>query len=153
MRVAYENLVKRFVKGALERSTETLKPSDNLISAGLSSLDIMRIAGLLTKHGYSVTFAELIQDPCIASWTKLIEESESLKSSDCNPRSSKAPSIEGALFPISSVQHAYMVGRRDGQELGGTACHAYMEFECESLRYYQARKAVAPLIKASYASR
>ena len=58
MRVAYENLVKRFVEEALERSTETLKPSDNLISAGLSSLDIMRIAGLLTKHGYSVTFAE-----------------------------------------------------------------------------------------------
>lgn len=146
MRVAYENLVKRFVEEALERSTETLKPSDNLISAGLSSLDIMRIAGLLTKHGYSVTFAELIQDPCIASWTKLIEESESLKSSDCNPRSSKAPSIEGALFPISSVQHAYMVGRRDGQELGGTACHAYMEFECESLDITRLEKAVSLLL-------
>lgn len=39
-----------------------------------------------------------------------------------------------------------MVGRRDGQELGGTACHAYMEFECESLDITRLEKAVSLLL-------
>jgi len=49
-------LVGRLVEEMLGLSKEELSPSDNLISLGLGSLDIMRIAGLLTKNGCNVTF-------------------------------------------------------------------------------------------------
>lgn len=53
-------LVGRLVEEMLGLSKEELSPSDNLISLGLGSLDIMRIAGLLTKNGCNVTFSELV---------------------------------------------------------------------------------------------
>lgn len=49
-------LVGRLVEEMLGLSKEELSPSDNLISLGLGSLDIMRIAGLLTKNGCCYLF-------------------------------------------------------------------------------------------------
>lgn len=119
-------LVGKLVGEMLGLSKEELSPSDNLISLGLGSLDIMRIAGLLTKNGCNVTFSELVSNPCMASWVNFARERSARSSSNGSPLLGSANYSKGDPFPITSVQHAYMVGRRDGQELGGTACHAYM---------------------------
>ena len=60
-------LVGKLVGEMLGLSKEELSPSDNLISLGLGSLDIMRIAGLLTKNGCNVTFSELVSNPQITA--------------------------------------------------------------------------------------
>ena len=139
-------LVGKLVGEMLGLSKEELSPSDNLISLGLGSLDIMRIAGLLTKNGCNVTFSELVSNPCMASWVNFARERSARSSSNGSPLLGSANYSKGDPFPITSVQHAYMVGRRDGQELGGTACHAYMEFECGSLDAAKLERAVELLI-------
>lgn len=139
-------LVGKLVEEMLGLSKEELSPSDNLISLGLGSLDIMRIAGLLTKNGCNVTFSELVSNPCMASWVNFARERSARSSSNGSPLLGSANYSKGDPFPITSVQHAYMVGRRDGQELGGTACHAYMEFECGSLDAAKLERAVELLI-------
>lgn len=75
-------LVGKLVGEMLGLSKEELSPSDNLISLGLGSLDIMRIAGLLTKNGCNVTFSELVSNPCMASWVTSGEMAYIVKSAD-----------------------------------------------------------------------
>ena len=36
-------------------------------------------------------------------------------------------------FPLTDIQHAYLIGRNEAYELGNIACHGYFELECESL--------------------
>ena len=36
-------------------------------------------------------------------------------------------------FPLTDVQYAYWVGREDNQVLGGIGCHAYLEFDGNSV--------------------
>ncbi|MFG1779686.1 amino acid adenylation domain-containing protein [Micromonospora sp. NPDC049048] len=36
-------------------------------------------------------------------------------------------------FPLTDLQAAYWVGRREGQRLGGTACHGYLELDVREL--------------------
>jgi len=36
-------------------------------------------------------------------------------------------------FPLADIQHAYLVGRRRGLELGGVSSHSYFEFDCPAL--------------------
>lgn len=36
-------------------------------------------------------------------------------------------------FPLTDIQQAYWVGRREGLELGNVAIHAYLEMECQGL--------------------
>ena len=110
-------LVGKLVGEMLGLSKEELSPSDNLISLGLGSLDIMRIAGLLTKNGCNVTFSELVSNPCMASWVNFARERSARSSSNGSPLLGSANYSKGDPFPITSVQHAYMVGRRDGQVL------------------------------------
>lgn len=45
------------------------------------------------------------------------------------------PDIAGRYdpFPLTDLQSAYLLGRNKGFELGGVACHGYLEFEFESL--------------------
>ena len=78
-------LVGKLVGEMLGLSKEELSPSDNLISLGLGSLDIMRIAGLLTKNGCNVTFSELVSNPCMASWVNFARERSARSSSNGSP--------------------------------------------------------------------
>lgn len=80
-------LVGKLVGEMLGLSKEELSPSDNLISLGLGSLDIMRIAGLLTKNGCNVTFSELVSNPCMASWVNFARERSARSSSNGSPLS------------------------------------------------------------------
>lgn len=93
-------LVGKLVGEMLGLSKEELSPSDNLISLGLGSLDIMRIAGLLTKNGCNVTFSELVSNPCMASWVNFARE-RSARSSLMAALSS-VPQITAKATPFRS---------------------------------------------------
>lgn len=101
-----------------------LADADNLLEHGLDSLKIMRLAGEWRRAGASVTFAKLIESPCLQDWFAML-------SATCEPQCICAPDHteeQQGPFALTDVQYAYWIGRRDGQPLGGVGCHAYLEF-------------------------
>ena len=103
---------------------------DNLLSLGLDSLKIMRLLGKWRRAGAEVTFAELIETPTLSHWAYLLGEKCSKGSRNrVETRETPTPENTGGAFPLTDVQHAYWIGRSDGQPLGGNGCHAYLEID------------------------
>ena len=103
---------------------------DNLIELGLDSLKIMRIVNKWRRAGSVVTFAELIEAPRLRDWWSLLQK----KNTEFPAVSEVAIEIEAygdvnQPFPLTDVQRAYWIGRRDDQPLGGVGCHAYLEID------------------------
>lgn len=106
--------------------------TENLISLGLDSLKIMRLATLWRKEGAAVDFASLMESPTLEAWVNLLNhrcigETETVVTP-------QVPPVQNAPFPLTDVQHAYWIGRRDSQPLGGVGCHAYIELDGVGIR-------------------
>ncbi|MDG4864042.1 AMP-binding protein, partial [Streptomyces sp. T-3] len=49
-------------------------------------------------------------------------------------------------FPLTEIQHAYLVGRSNGYELGSTSIHLYTEYACPALDLPRLRRALTALV-------
>ena len=106
----------------------------NLLELGLSSLQIMRLVNTWRKMGATVTFAELISAPSLGRWWSLLQnrrEAGQIKNKE-QPGSTKIADLQ-APFPLTDVQYAYWIGRRQDQYLGGVGCHGYLEVDGEGI--------------------
>ena len=99
---------------------------DNLIECGLDSLRVMRLLGQWRRAGARVSFADLLERPTLRDWLALLDVREPA------PETATATGEDGA-FPLTDVQYAYWIGRRDDQPLGGVGCHAYLELDGEGV--------------------
>jgi len=105
----------------------------NLIELGLDSLHIMRLVNDWRRKGVAVTFAQLIERPFLKHWRELLESAHENIISNKARKTSHTNEVEishtptDAPFALTDVQHAYWIGRQDGQPLGGVGCHAYLE--------------------------
>lgn len=123
--------LKQEVSAMLPISKE-ISDDQNLINAGINSLTVMRFVSKLRKEGIKISYGELLEEPTLAAWHKLIEKAQEKK----NKKKKKAPTAKKAVktadakksFPLTDIQYAYKIGREDGRELGGIGCHAFMEF-------------------------
>ncbi|MFF3071770.1 amino acid adenylation domain-containing protein [Kitasatospora sp. NPDC057904] len=97
----------------------------NLIELGLDSLTLMRLAGRLRQHGLDVGFADLAAEPRLSAWHSLLDR----QPGTATARPAPAAVDESAPFELALMQHAYWVGREEGQQLGGVAAHFYHEFD------------------------
>ncbi|MEY9212482.1 amino acid adenylation domain-containing protein [Thermobifida halotolerans] len=81
--------------------------------------------GTWRERGAEVTFEELAAEPTVAHWARLLEHA-----APAPPRTAETvvPDAD-APFPLATMQHAYWIGRQDGQPLGGVAAHFYTEFD------------------------
>ena len=109
----------------------------NLLEAGVTSLQMMRISNALRKHGYKISFAKMISDPYVKHWWD---------NADINVKRKSVPPLETSnnspkQFPLTDVQYAYWVGRKEGQVLGGNACHAYFEFDPDTVNLERLQEA------------
>lgn len=109
-----------------------INDDQNLISAGINSLMVMRFVSSLRKEGIKISYGELLEEPTIAAWHSLIEKAEAKKSSRkkksrTDRKNAETPDARKS-FPLTDIQYAYKIGREDGRELGGVGCHAFMEF-------------------------
>lgn len=119
---AVANLVAEEV-GSIEQDT-------NLFELGLDSLVLIQLVGRWRRSGVEVHFAELAENPTISAWSRLIREREPAVVIGDRPRIGLGGGAGvDAEFPLAVMQHAYWIGRKTGQWLGGVAAHLYTEFD------------------------
>jgi amino acid adenylation domain-containing protein len=105
---------------------KAIDDNTDLLQLGLDSINMMRLAGHLQRAGHKVTFADLVTVPTLAAWRELLQNA----TPSVEPVSSKPLAVdEQAPFDLALMQHAYWVGRGEGQHLGGVAAHYYNEFD------------------------
>jgi yersiniabactin nonribosomal peptide synthetase len=127
--------VREAVARALEISVDEIDDSRDLFELGLDSLTLISLVGDWRRSGCTVSFQDLAEDPVLDSWIALISKSAGAEAAP--PVSASASTDpepgEDAPFPLATMQHAYWVGRQDGQPLGGVAAHHYTEFDGHGL--------------------
>ncbi|MBQ1784512.1 MAG: non-ribosomal peptide synthetase, partial [Gammaproteobacteria bacterium] len=114
------------------------REQESLIELGLDSLHIMRLVNDWRRAGIPLTFAQLIERPYLSHWLELLDTlapqictEATVDEPGCLDPSAQIEDTEA--FGLTDVQHAYWVGRQDGQPLGGVGCHAYLELEGQNI--------------------
>ncbi|WP_235432206.1 condensation domain-containing protein, partial [Nocardiopsis sp. RV163] len=107
--------------------TRGFADTDDLFEHGLDSLGLIRLVGAWREDGFDVTFEDLSANPTAAAWSALLRGSAATERPA--PQEPVRPVAEGERFPLATMQHAYWIGRQDGQPLGGVAAHFYTEFD------------------------
>lgn len=110
--------------------TADIIAADNLLMLGLDSLRAMACVNQLRVAGHGVTLKQLLAKPSIKDWSRLIRDLAVAQPRLPDDAPSSWPTmLDGAAFPLSDIQHAYLVGRGPTQPLGGVGCHLYQEFD------------------------
>ncbi|OKI71751.1 non-ribosomal peptide synthetase [Micromonospora sp. CB01531] len=114
------------VAEALECPPSLVGDDDDLLVLGLDSIAVMRLASRWHSRGVPVTFSELVEWRTLAQWWHLVAKRHA------EARPAQLPPVavaESAPFGLATMQHAYWIGRADGQPLGGVGAHFYNEFD------------------------
>lgn len=115
-------------------TSEKLTDNSNLLKLGLNSLKVMRLVNKWRKKGIKVSYGELMQNPTLECWWNILKVKQKKEIHEEKMVLKNMTKVEYFKpFPLTDVQYAYKIGRMDGQELGGVACHAYLEFYGENV--------------------
>ncbi|MFA1029137.1 bactin non-ribosomal peptide synthetase [Pseudomonas syringae pv. helianthi] len=115
----------------LRLSPELLAEDANLLKLGMDSMHLMAWLNRFRRQGFKVTLKDLYDQPTLHGWQQLLgtaaihnDTAETVRKDQALPLMS-----DGQPFALTSVQHAYLVGRSSEQPLGGVGCHLYQEFD------------------------
>lgn len=130
-------------------------PEDaDVISLGIDSLSMMQLASQWRRKGFSLTFADLISCPRLCDWRRLLAErtpapppSPEVSPSPQRPVATPEEEPEDAPFELALMQHAYWIGRRSEQHLGGVNAHFYHEFDSDDVDLDRLEAAITQLIQ------
>ncbi|NEE02717.1 non-ribosomal peptide synthetase [Phytoactinopolyspora halotolerans] len=154
--ISYDDLraaVSRLAEVPESRVTEDA----DLLRLGLDSIRLMRLAGWLRRQGVPARFADLSGRETVGEWWELVRAMQSGhdgtgvgengargdatggievpgRGESHAGGSVLEPVDESAPFDLAVMQHAFWIGRREGQQLGGVAAHFYTEFDREPNR-------------------
>ncbi|MGW0519505.1 amino acid adenylation domain-containing protein [Crossiella sp. NPDC003009] len=143
--------VREAVAAVLGVAPESLAEQDDLLQLGLDSIRLMQLVGRWRRAGVRVSAAELAEHPTLGEWCRRLGESQEVASPAVVPEVDPT-----APFGLTPVQHAYWIGRRDDQRLGGVGCHACVELTgppLEAGRLEAAVRALAarhPMLRARF---
>lgn len=125
-------LMRQCAADALGATVAEIDDGENLISLGLDSVAMIGISAKVREAtGRQVPFAAFARDASVDSWTRIVAETPEVAESDDLTPSLSSP--DDAPFPLATMQHAYWVGRNEGQVLGGVAAHLFVEFDGPSI--------------------
>ncbi|MFJ8313369.1 MULTISPECIES: amino acid adenylation domain-containing protein [unclassified Streptomyces] len=109
---------------------EGIDENVHLIQLGLDSLSMMRLAGRCRRAGLDIGFADLMAEPSLAAWRRLVEGRSASGEAVTAVHMDEGGRVDASEpFGLALMQHAYWVGRSEGQQLGGVAAHFYHEFD------------------------
>lgn len=114
----------------------------NLLELGFDSLRLMAWLNRLRGQGGRMTLRQLFADPTPAGWARLIGTTAVAVPCNAAAPASWPVMRDGIPFPLTPVQHAYLVGRGDEQTLGGL----YQEFDGHGLTSATLERAVETLV-------
>ncbi|WP_063063813.1 non-ribosomal peptide synthetase [Nocardia violaceofusca] len=140
--------VRDIVAAELGIRPEAIGYDDDLVGLGMHSMKLMRLAGRWRKQGHEVRSSELALAPTISAWAELLGATPE-PAPAATPASPEAGATfaDGEEFPLATMQHAYWVGRRQDQRLGGVAAHLYVEFDGRGLDAERMGRAVERLVR------
>ncbi|HBF82200.1 MAG TPA: non-ribosomal peptide synthetase [Streptomyces sp.] len=124
--------VRAAVARALELTPRQLDDDRDLFELGLDSLMLMSLVGTWRRAGSTVTFQDLTREPTLRAWTVLLGQTRpdgAPAPARPTPSDVTAAEEQSDSFPLATMQHAYWIGRQDGQPLGGVAAHFYVELD------------------------
>jgi amino acid adenylation domain-containing protein len=127
--------VREVVARALEVTPQELDDDRDLFELGLDSLMLMSLVGGWRRAGSTVTFQDLTRTPTLSAWVALLgqehrgEAPATARPAPPTPLDVATTKGRADRFPLATMQHAYWIGRQDGQPLGGVAAHFYVELD------------------------
>ncbi|MBX8496839.1 non-ribosomal peptide synthetase [Pseudomonas cichorii] len=141
-------LVEEIAK-QLRLPVEQLPGDANLLRLGLDSMHLMAWLNRFRRLGFKVTLSELYDHPTLEGWQNLLANARAKVSGTSVPQATEPLPLmsDGQPFPLTPVQHAYLVGRSSEQPLGGVGCHLYQEFDGHGLTAQVLEAAIYQLIE------
>ena len=119
---------------------------DDVLQLGLDSLRLMGLASRWRKAGFDVRFSELAAEPVLSAWWSLARaRAGAAEVAEVAAARGAAEVDESAPFALATMQHAYWVGRADGQVLGGVGAQFYNEFDGDGVDPERLARAVRAL--------
>jgi yersiniabactin nonribosomal peptide synthetase len=145
--------VREAVARALEIAPQELDDDRDLFELGLDSLMLMSLVGAWRREGSTVTFQDLTRSPTLRAWTTLLGQ-EHHGGAPGTARPVPPAALDEAVteeqtdsFPLATMQHAYWIGRQDGQPLGGVAAHFYVELDGHEVDPARLHTALGALVR------
>ncbi|WP_280266174.1 amino acid adenylation domain-containing protein [Nocardia wallacei] len=138
--------VRDIVAAELGVHPESIGYDDDLVSLGMHSMMLMQLAARWRKQGHEVRSSALALQPTVAAWTELLAGARATE--PARPaQAAPAEAAETDEFALATMQHAYWVGRRQDQRLGGVAAHLYVEFDGAGVQADRMRRAVERVVR------
>jgi aryl carrier-like protein len=126
--------IRRAAAGVLGVDADSIPDTDNLISHGMDSIRMMKLAGGWRRAGAAVTFRELAERPTVERWHALLTATATAPQAEATGTQTDGLVVDSsAAFDLTPVQRAYWIGRREGMTLGGVGCHAYVELDGDAV--------------------
>ncbi|WP_280418108.1 non-ribosomal peptide synthetase [Nocardia carnea] len=123
------NRLRREVSTLTGVPVEDLAEDADLLGLGLDSVTVMRLSGLMRKAGNRVEFRDLVRNPTLRSWRKLLDDSATGAVAAHHTTVNPVAVDHSEPFPLAVMQHAFWIGRTRTQDLGAVAAHFYSEFD------------------------
>ncbi|MFJ4142893.1 amino acid adenylation domain-containing protein [Pseudomonas sp. NPDC089734] len=140
-----QTLVDEIAK-QLRLPVDQLPGDANLLRLGLDSMHLMAWLNRFRRLGFKVTLSDLYDHPTLEGWQALLNKARA--KTVARQASTPLPCMTDAQpFPLTPVQHAYLVGRSSEQPLGGVGCHLYQEFDGHGLSAHVLEAAIYQLIE------
>lgn len=152
-----ESIVRTLVADLLSLPADAVRPESRLIDLGLDSLLFLDLAErLAAETGLRLSGEAAMRFDTVAALVEGIraqdggpadEEAGSLRAALGELAASRpglllangdlapVPARPGMTWPLSPLQRAWWLGRRDDAPLGGTARHMYVEYDKETARF------------------
>jgi amino acid adenylation domain-containing protein len=124
-------------------------PGDRpLLASGLESLRTIELRHALNRDfGIGLTLADLLRSSLIELVGVVLRQLVGAGSGAIQwPELVADPAGRHEPFPLTEIQHGYLVGRSTAYELGGTSIHLYSEYDCPELDIGRLRRALDALV-------
>ncbi len=145
------NGLRQTVARCLGVAADAIDDNVDLFSLGLESLQLMDWVDLWRSQGRHVSLPDLMHNATLAGWHALLQAAASTAetlqpAAPLDHVAAGDDQDETAAFPLTAVQHAYLVGRASTLPLSGVSCHVYAEIAGDGLDPQRLETAVRLLI-------